>query len=168
MSKDAVLNPVEKEMIALGASVAAGCQPCTLHHIEASRAVAACDKGITLAVTVAADARRAAAEEMAAWATEQLGGTAELPGDWVAQRKLIRALISVAAAFAVNSVAGFQRHAEEAHHLGASDQQIQLAVNIARKISSVASEKVEAAAKQVLAAYEPEQHLVGGRCGCSA
>jgi AhpD family alkylhydroperoxidase len=168
MSKDAILNTIEKEMIALGASVAAGCQPCTLHHIEAAGAAGTCDKGMTLAVTVAADVRRAAAEAMASWGIEQLGGTMELPDDWLTQRKLIRALVSAAAAFAVNSVPEFRRYAEEAHHHGATDRQIQLAITIARKIKGVASEKIESVAQQLLADYQPEEHLVGGRCGCPA
>lgn len=168
MSKDALLNTIEKEMIALGVSVAAGCQPCTMHHIEAARAAGTCEKGTTLALTVGADVRRAAAEEMASWAIEQLGGTADVPDDWVRQHELIRALLSAAAAFAVNSVPEFRRYAEEAHNCGATDQQIQLAVTIARKIKGVAAEKMEAVARQVLAEYEPEEHLVGGRCGCPA
>lgn len=168
MSKDAVPNTIEKEMIALGASVAAGCQPCTLHHIEAARAAGTCDAEMTLAVTLAADVRRAATEGMAAWGMEQLGGMAELPDDWLTQRKLLRALVSAAAAFAVNSVPEFRRYAEEAHHHGASDRQIQLAVTIARKIKGVALEKIEAVAQHLLAEYEPEEHLVGGRCGCPA
>jgi hypothetical protein len=63
---------------------------------------------------------------------------------------------------------GVQRFAEEAHHFGATDRQIQVAVAIARKIKEVAAEKVEAAAQQLLADYEPETHMVGGRCGCPA
>lgn len=168
MSKDTNLNTIEKEMIALGASVAAGCQPCTLHHIEAARAAGTCDKGMTLAVAVAADVGREAAEEMEAWGFEQLGGTADLPDDWLTQRKLIHALVSAAAAFAVNSVPEFRRYAEEAHYNGATDRQIQLAVSIARKIKGAASEKIEAVAQQSLTEYEPEEHLVGGRCGCPA
>jgi len=168
MSEDAILNTSEKEMIALGASIAAGCQPCTMHHIEAARTAGACHKGTTLAISVAADVRRVATEAMSAWGIEQLGGAAELPDEWLAQRKLIRALVSVAAAFAVNSVTEFHRLAEEAHHHGATDRQIRLAVTIARRIKGVASEKVEAAAQQLLPEYEPEVHLVGGRCGCPA
>jgi len=168
MSEDAILNTKEKEMIALGASIAAGCQPCTIHHIEAARTAGVCEKGTTLAVTAGAEVRRAATEAMAAWGIEQLGGTVELPDDWLTQQKLIRALVSVAAAFAVNSVTEFHRLADEAHHLGASDQQIQVAISIARKIKGVVSEKMEAAAQRLLAEYEPEPHLVGGRCGCSA
>ncbi len=168
MSEDKILNTAEKEMIALAASIAAGCQPCTLHHLEAARAAGTCEKGTTLAVTAGAEVRRSAAEAMAVWGIEQLGGAAELPGDWVTQRKLIRALVSVAAAFAVNSVPEFQRFAEEAHRYGATDRQIRLAVSIARKIKSVSAEKVEAAAQQLIADYEPETHLVGGRCGCPA
>jgi AhpD family alkylhydroperoxidase len=168
MSKDAVLNTIEKEMIPLAASLAAGCQPCTVHHIEAARAAGTCEKRMTLPLTVSADVRRAAADEMASWAIEQLGGTAELPDDWLRQHELVHALVSAAAAFAVNSVPEFRRYTEEAHHRGATDQQIQLAVSIARKIKGVAAEKIEAVAQQLLAEYEPEDHLVGGRCGCPA
>ncbi len=168
MSKNAVLQTIEKEIIALGASVGAGCQPCTAHHIEAARAAGACEKRVTLAVTAAADVRRPAAEEMKAWGIGQIGGAAELPDDWLAQRRLIRSLVSAAAAFAMNSVPEFRRCAEEAHHHGATDQQIQVAVTIARKIKGGAAEKIEAVAQQLLAEYQPEEQLVGGRCGCSA
>lgn len=168
MSEDAVLNTKEKEMIALGASIAAGCQPCTIHHIEAARTVGTCDKGTTLAVTAGADVRRAATETMAAWGMEELGGTVELPDEWLAERRLIRALVSVAAAFAVNSVTEFHRFAEEAQHLGASDRQVQMALAIARKIKGVASEKMEAAAQQLLPECEPKAQRVGRNCGCGA
>lgn len=168
MSKDTVLNPMEKEMVALAASVAAGCQPCTVHHIEAARDAGTCDRGITLALTAAAGVRRAATEAMASFALDQFGGKPGLPEDWLAQHKLIQALVSATSAFAVNSVPEFRRYTEEAHRQGATDRQIQMAIAIARKIKGVASEKMEAAAQQLLADYQPEEHLVGGRCGCPA
>ncbi len=165
MSEDAILNPIEKEMIALGVSIAAGCQPCTRHHIKAARAAGTSGREMTLAVTASADIRRAATEAMAAWSIEQLGGATELPGEWLAQQERIRALVSVAAAFAVNSVVQFQLSAEQARHAGATDRQIQLAVAIARKIRGVAAEKVEAAAQELLA---PQAQTAASPCGCSA
>lgn len=168
MSEDAILSTIEKEMIALGASIAAGCQPCTTHHIKAARAAGTCENATTLAVTVGGDIRRAAAEAMSGWGIEQLGGRAELPAEWLAQRKLIRALVSVAAAFVVNSVTEFERFAHEAHDLGATDRQIQVAVTIARKIKSVAAEKMESAAQQALPKCSPEVQGASACCGCRA
>ncbi len=168
MSEDVILNSKQKEMIALGTSIAAGCQPCTTHHLEAARAASVSDKEMTLALAAGAEARRATTQAMVEWAAKQFGGTVELPEDWVAQQKLIHSLVSVAAAFALNSVAEFRRFAEEAHHFGASDRQIRVAVAMGRTIKGAAAEKIEGAAQQLLADYESEAHLVGGRCGCPA
>jgi AhpD family alkylhydroperoxidase len=168
MSKDIILTPKEKEIISLAVSVAAGCQPCTLHHLEAARAAGACGQGTTLAITVGADVRRAAAEAMAAWAFDQHGPIVKLTDDCLAQRELLAGLASLAAAFAVNSVAEFERLANEARLIGATDRQIEVAVGIARSIKSVASQKVEAAAQPFLA--EPgavsATKAASGSCGC--
>lgn len=171
MSKDTMLTTQEKEIIALGVSIAAGCQPCTMHHLEAARAAGVCSRGTTLAINIGADVRRAAADAMAAWAIDQHGTVAQLTDEWVAQQGVVRALVSVAAAFAVNSVAQFEKFALEACSLGANDRQLELAVGIARRIKGVASQKIEAAAHR----FVPERDLCGaepktvsGGCGCAA
>jgi AhpD family alkylhydroperoxidase len=158
MSKDIMLTTQEKEIIALGVSVAAGCQPCTLHHLEAARAAGVCSRGTTLAINVGAAVRRAAADAMAGWAIDQHGTIAELTEEWVAQRGVVRALASVAAAFAVNSVGEFDRLVNEARTSGATDRQIEIAIGIARNIKSVAAEKIEAAAQKAI--REPEGHVI--------
>jgi AhpD family alkylhydroperoxidase len=38
----------EKEIISVGASVAAGCQPCTRHHVAEARAAGVSDREIRL------------------------------------------------------------------------------------------------------------------------
>jgi alkylhydroperoxidase/carboxymuconolactone decarboxylase family protein YurZ len=163
MSEDTILTTKQKELIALGASIAAGCQPYTIHYLQGARAVGASERGVTMAITAGADVRRAATEGMAAWGIDQLGSTTELPDQWLSQRRLTRALVFVAAAFAANSVPEFLRLADEAHRLGATDRHMQVAVAIARKVKRAATEKIESAASQ----FDPNPTSQPG-CACTA
>jgi AhpD family alkylhydroperoxidase len=47
------LTEKQKELVAVGASIAAGCRPCTTHHVAAARAAGAGDVEIRAAVQTA-------------------------------------------------------------------------------------------------------------------
>ena len=65
------------ELIAIGASIAAGCKPCTAYHIRAARTSNATDEEIRQAVTDAMGVRHHAARVIAGLAEKYLGGTTE-------------------------------------------------------------------------------------------
>jgi AhpD family alkylhydroperoxidase len=67
------LTPKERELAAVGISVAAGCKPCTDHHVEVARKARASDQEIKEAVVVALAVRKSTAEMMAGYALTRLG-----------------------------------------------------------------------------------------------
>jgi AhpD family alkylhydroperoxidase len=134
----------EKELIALGASVASGCQPCTEYHVRAARSAGVCDRGIFLAVETAVALRNSSTRAMDKWAERCQGSRTELDPEFRAQTRLIRELILIASAVCVNSVADLTLHLTAARELGATSEQISLAIAVARAIKKIAAEKLEA------------------------
>ena len=67
MSSEPVIDPKDKVLIALGASVAAGCQPCTEFQVKAARESGACEEGIQFAVEAALAVRQAATRGIDRW-----------------------------------------------------------------------------------------------------
>ena len=56
------ITPKEKELAAVGISVATGCKPCTDHHMKAVRKAGASEKEIKQAVADALEVRKDATE----------------------------------------------------------------------------------------------------------
>ncbi|MBE0467102.1 MAG: carboxymuconolactone decarboxylase family protein [Candidatus Desulforudis sp.] len=52
MSRKSILTRREYELIAIGASIAANCGSCLLHHVEAARAAGATDEEMREAVAI--------------------------------------------------------------------------------------------------------------------
>jgi AhpD family alkylhydroperoxidase len=156
------LNEKDCEIIAVGASVAAGCLPCTKFHVRAASAVGAASREILLAVRDAVRVRGAAASVMA-----KAGGLSpdetDLPDQGPDEaRSLIRELVMVSAAYAVSCTTGLGTHMAAARALGATDKQLFTAVRIACEIRDVAVQKAKAAVGAVLGVSE-EKALT---CGC--
>jgi AhpD family alkylhydroperoxidase len=142
------LTDKQKELVAVGASIAAGCRPCTTHHVAAARATGAADDDIRAAVDTALAVRDSARNGMAAFADGLLGGTDSGDcGGCRPPRPLLDELVSVAAACAVNSVADLETHLAHARSAGATEAQISITLSIARVVRRVATEKIELALK---------------------
>jgi len=144
MPNEIELNQKEQSLIAVGASVAAGCQPCTAYHVKAARTAGACDRSIALAIETALTGRRSATIGMGEWAARCQGAKPEIDPDFRAQKMLLAELTSIATAVAVNSVPDLQKHLALARDAGARAEQIRVAIDIARKIKRVAEEKIGA------------------------
>jgi len=65
-----------KELIAVGASVTANCQPCLQYHVSKARESGANDEEIAIAIAVAKAVRKGAAAKMDDFAAG-IGATAE-------------------------------------------------------------------------------------------
>lgn len=139
-----MLTEKEKALIAIGASVAAGCQPCTEHHVKNARAAGACDRSLTLAVETALAVRESATRSMDEWAGQCQGARPPLDSGFRAEKRRIAELTAVAAAFAVNSVPDLRARLEAAREFGATPEQIQFTIAMAGKIKRVAEEKLAA------------------------
>lgn len=168
MSNEIELNSKEESLIAIGASVAAGCQPCTSYHVKAARTAGACDRSIALAVETALTGRTTATIDMGEWAARCQGTRPEIDAEFRAQKLLIAELTSIATSVAVNSVPNFQKHLTAARDAGARLDQIRVAIGIARKIKRVAEEKIDAIAAKLEEDAQTAASTVGlGCCGSS-
>jgi AhpD family alkylhydroperoxidase len=154
-----MLTEKEKELIAIGASVAAGCQPCTEYHVKAARSAGVCDRSLTLAVETALAVRQSATRTMDEWAGECQGARPQLDDGFRAEKRLIAELTAVAAAFAVNSVGDLRARLQSAGECGATAEQIRSAIVMAGAIKKVAGEKV--------AAFLTEQFGEAASCGAA-
>lgn len=148
MPDNTPLNEKEQSLIAVGASVAAGCRPCTAYHIKAAVAAGACGRGITLAVETALAGRHSASAAMDEWARQCQGPRPEIDAEFRDSKQRIVELTAVATAMAVNSVPDLKTKIAAARDRGTSLEEIEAALEIARRIKRVAEEKVEAAAAE--------------------
>ena len=144
MPNDDVLTLKERALIALGASVAAGCRPCTTYQVKAARAAGACNRSVSLAIETAVAGRNSATASIHEWAERCQGDKPEIDAEFRTEKRLIVELASIAVAVAVNSAPGFERHLTAAREGGARPEQIQCAIDIARRIQRTAEEKLAA------------------------
>jgi AhpD family alkylhydroperoxidase len=162
--EESAFSEKDQEIIAVGASVAAGCLPCTKFHLKGASGVGAGDEEILQAVRDAARVRSAAAAIMA-----MAGGLSPAEADRPIRggdegRSLIRELVSISAAYAVNCTTSLRTHMTAARALGATDRQLFTAVRIACDIRDVAVQKAKAAVGAVLGLSE-EQTAASDCCG---
>ncbi len=153
-AKKAALSERDQEIIAVGASVASGCLPCTKFHVRAASASGAGESEIRQAVRDATRVRREAAEIMAGAGglpPEGPSGQAADPAP-----SLLGELVATSAAYALNCTTGLARHMKAARSLGATDDQILTAIKIACAIKDVAGQKAKSAAGEFFGATEED------------
>ncbi len=168
MSTNGRLTQKEKELIAVGASVTAGCQPCTIHHFKAVREAEATEAEIRQAVDDALCVRNNATKIMTGLAEKHLGNGDVAEEPCCSEKSLLGELVSIAAALAVNCTTNLETHLQAAQAAGATDHQIQTALGIARNIKKVAGEKVETAVKAATQPIEAKADSdCDDDCGCN-
>ncbi len=171
MSSEPVLDPKVKVLIALGASVAAGCQPCTEFQVKAARNAGACDKGIQFAVEAALAVRQAATRGIDRWSERCQGARPEIEAAFRTDKQLLTELISVASAVCVQSVPDLVLHLAEARRLGATPEILRSTAGIARSVHNAAMEQIEAVFAGENANFVPTPNGESPcgpaeRCGC--
>ncbi len=168
MPANGILTQKEKELVAVGASIAAGCPPCTAYHFQAARAAGAGEEEIRQAVDDALCVRNNAAKIMAELAEKHLGGAPASDVPCCSEKPLIGELVSASAAFAVNCVTNLETHLASARRLGATEHQLQTTLAVARMVKKVAGQKVEAAVETATAAPAKASDGCAEDCGCHA
>ncbi len=163
MASGTVQSDKEQELIAVGASIAAGCVPCATFHFRAARITGASRDEIREAAGNAVRVRERATEIMARLDVDRPRGRVTIQASPSEEGTLLSELISVSAAFALNCTASLEAHVEAARRRGASDAQIFTALKIACAVKSMAARKVQAAAAQALGAEES----AGEACDCA-
>ncbi|MHC4710468.1 MAG: carboxymuconolactone decarboxylase family protein [Planctomycetota bacterium] len=138
----------EREIAAVGISVAAGCKPCTDHHVSEAAKAGATDDKISRAVADALNVRRKAADIMEAHALARLGGEArDRPAPCACdETSRLKAMTSVGAAFAVNCASNLQAQLAAAEGAGISEQEITEILGLAANIKVAAARHARSAA----------------------
>lgn len=113
----------EKELAAVGISIAAGCKPCTDYHMKAAREAGTSDDEIRRAVEDAVALRNAATSIMRNYGRSRLGDAdhedaAAIPRDRVAE------LVGLGSAFAVNCVSSLENYIRQADSAGVTRAEI--------------------------------------------
>ncbi len=105
------LTKKERELAAVGISVASGCKPCTNYHVKAVREAGASDDEIEQAVSDALGVRVAATRVMRSHALVRLGheDQGNKPATFTDTNR-VQELVSMGAAFGVNCVSGLREH----------------------------------------------------------
>ncbi len=161
MANQTLLNEQCQELIAVGASIAAGCVPCTNFHLKAARMAGASPDEIGQAVDLALRVRQRATKVMARFGGERPQTIVADDAIW-SDRLAISALVSVGAAYAVNCTATLENCIHMALQQGVTGGQILEALKIACAVKSMAGRKVQAAAARALGAEGNESDA----CAC--
>jgi AhpD family alkylhydroperoxidase len=134
----------EKELTAVGVSVASGCKPCTDYHVKAVHKAGASDEEIKQAVASAVAVRERTTQIMQARALTRLG-VPEQDSDRTptAEVNRMQVLISIGAAFGVNCVTTLEKYLAAAEAVGISQDDIAKIVKLAAFIKGKAASHVE-------------------------
>jgi AhpD family alkylhydroperoxidase len=134
----------EKELAAVGISIATGCMPCTDFHVTKVREFGASDTEIKQAMTDALSVRRGAADIMEAYGLARLEG--RKPADdpkHASTTDRMKELVCIGAAFGVNCVSCLKTHLEAAENVGISHEDITTILKLSAFIKGKAASHVE-------------------------
>jgi len=163
------LTTREKELAAVGISIAAGCRPCTDYHVKAARAARVEDADIQGAIAAAVAVRTAATAAMEAHGFAHLGpvAAAAAPDDGRRADTRVGALVAVGAALAVSCTGGLAEHLATARSLGVSADEVDAVADLVGFIKERAASHVD----RLVAAYVPaaaaaRPEAAAAACGC--
>lgn len=159
------ITPKEKELAAVGISIAAGCKPCTDFHVKKAREVGGTDAEMRQAIGDALSVRRSGADIMESYGLARLGG----PKPVEAQKHAggtdrVRELVCIGAAFAVNCVSSMRTHLEAAESVGIAHEDITTIVKLSAFIKGKAASHVERLAETLEKPELVYEQQVGACC----
>ncbi len=128
----------EKELAAVGISLAAGCRPCTDYHLKAVRQAEASEEEISRARRIAIGIRSRAAEIMGVY------GLASEPAPYPVTDERTALLTAIGAAFAVNCTTSLEHYLAAAAAAGIDQDEIAALTKLSGFIRGKAISHVEA------------------------
>ena len=170
-SQEQNLSSEQQELVAVGASVGAGCQPCVSHHLKAGAQAGLGGEQLFAAVASGERVSAEAAVAMSDHARAKLGATNTTPA---LLSRLEEALASLGAALGSNDPTNIERQLRAAADLGATRSQLQQALETARNVQENAArihlreaERLLEALASTTAAAQTDADS-GAGCGCGA
>ncbi len=144
MSTAEKFSPKDKGLVAVAASIASGCLPCTTQHLKAAREAGATEAEIGEVVEIALSARNNVTIIMAEAAQGNPNPRYPLDDRTGSLRQPMRELVSFAAAMACNSIKGLEVNLTRAQAAGVTPRLIRTAALIAQAVREEASDQAEA------------------------
>ena len=135
------MTMLNKELVAVAVSVAAGCRPCTTYHIAKVREAGASDEAIENAVTGAVCVRTSATEGMRRHA---LGSEPEQKSCGCTSSQPVEELIALGASLAVNCAENVAKHLAAARKLNVPQEEFDEVFTLAKFIRAQAVKHAEA------------------------
>lgn len=129
------LTMLEKELVAVAISVAAGCRPCTTYHLAEAKRAGASDRDVEKAVAEAVCVRTSATEGMRRHA---LGLAPAADGCGCGSTDTLSELAALGASLAVNCTSNIDKHLAAARALHVPQQHLDEVTVLARVIRSKA------------------------------
>lgn len=165
------LSLEQKELVAVAASVGAGCQPCVSHHLKAGAKAGLDGERLLAAVTSAERVTAEAAVAMGDHVRGKLGPDVASPA---LLSRLEEALASLGAALGANDAKNIEHQLRTALELGASRPQLEQAIELANTVQehaarihlNEAERLLDSLAQSVVAPGSEADS--GDGCGCGA
>ena len=167
---DQKLSPEQDELVAVGASVGAGCHPCVDHHLKAGARAGLDGETLLATVTSAERVTAEAAVRMGDHVRAKLGPTVTEPA---LLSHLEETLASLGAALGANDAANIERQLRTALDSGATRPQLAQAIATAKTVQENAARIHLRQAERLLDTLTtpgdgPDNEAEGERCGCGA
>ena len=144
----------QKELVAVGASVGAGCHPCVSHHLKAGADAGLEAEQLLAAVTRAERVTAEAAVLMADHASGKIGPAVTTPAGLP---PLEDALAALGAALGANDASAIDLQMGAARDLGASRAQLKQAIETAKTVQENASRIHVRGAQRLLDSITPSE-----------
>jgi AhpD family alkylhydroperoxidase len=162
------LTQTEREWVAIGAAIGAGCHPCTEYHVRAGFELGLEESDIARAVAEALDVRVRGGEAVAAIADGVLGSTALRREAPRAELDLRQTLVGIGAAAGCNAGGLLRGYLAAAGGRGLSLAMLRESLKIAEMVKGRAAEFLRRDAEGVLGATAPvaEAPAVSGVASC--
>jgi AhpD family alkylhydroperoxidase len=135
------ISILDKELVAIAVSIAAGCRPCTAHHLAAVRQAGATETAIESAVASAVCVRSSATEGMRRQALE-IGPQPD--GCGCSAKSVWEELAALGASLAVNCTENIDKHLAAARALGVAQGDVDVVFALVGKIRARAISHAEA------------------------
>ncbi len=163
------LTQKEKELIAVGAAISAGCQKCSDFHFKKVIEEGASSEEVNKAVTDATFVINSSKETMQRKAYSLMNIKREDVAECCSDRSdRMAELVKIGAAVATNCTTNTKKHIELAISLGVSSKEIEIAVGMAKAIRKKAGEFADQAVSEGLhtEVIVEETATASSGCGC--
>jgi len=157
------LQQKDKELVAIGASIGAGCSPCLEHHIPAGRNAGLTEPQLSRAIEVAEDSHRVAVELLSRRSRELLHEVEPSTRTPLATRPASRAdeLVALGTSVGTNCHLLLRQHISGALGRGLEVGQVRSAVKMAEIVQNHAAEITAKKAASIIEATGQEPATVG-------